>query len=237
MGYEEVETYGINPDALTYYGMPAVDFARALRDHNLPAPTGHYDFQNLLNAGDDAMNRYVDRVARARSSSGSSTSSGHIWSPTTRTLDTYKRVGRTAELIGARVSKAGLRVAYHNGGGEFVAQNGQYPYDIILKETDPALVKLQIDLYWFSFDTEQPPREWFKKAPGRFEMWHVKDMHKVNRRYTELGNGSIDYTRIWPDTAMSGMKHFFVEQGGNFAVDAMQSAADGIAYVKKYLTR
>ena len=68
-------------------------------------------------------------------------------------------------------------------------------------------------------------------------MWHVKDMHKVSRDYTEMGNGTIDYTKIWPDTAMSGMQHFFVEQGGNFAVNAMQSAADGIAYVKKYLQR
>jgi sugar phosphate isomerase/epimerase len=96
-------------------------------------------------------------------------------------------------------------------------------------------VKLQIDLYWLSFDTTDSPRSWFDRAPGRFEMWHVKDMHKVNRRYTELGNGSIDYTRIWPDAAMSGMKHFFVEQGGNFAVSPLQSAADGMAYVKKYL--
>ena len=47
-------------------------------------------------------------------------------------------------------------------------------------------------------------------------MWHVKDMHKVSRDYTELGNGSIDFTRIWPDASLAGMKHFFVEQGGNF---------------------
>jgi sugar phosphate isomerase/epimerase len=237
MGYEEVETYGINPDELTYYGMPAGDFARALRDYNLPSPTGHYDFQNLLSADDDPMNRYVDRVTEGAKLLGQQYVVWPYLEPKTRTLDTYKRVAERLNVIGARVSKAGLRVAYHNGGGEFVQQNGQYPYDIILKETDPALVKLQIDLYWFSFDTEQPAHDWFKKAPGRFEMWHVKDMHKVNRRYTELGNGSIDYTRIWPDTAMSGMKHFFVEQGGNFTVDAMQSAADGIAYVKKYLQK
>ena len=248
MGYEEVETYGLNPDTLAYYGMPAADFARALRDHNLPTPTGHYDFQNLINAGDDPMNRYVDRVTEGAKLLGQQYVVWPFVDPATRTIDTYKRVAERLNVIGARVAKAGLRVAYHNGGGEFVAQNGVFPYDILLKETDPALVKMQIDLYWYSFDTdaqagtsvaprEQPAREWFKKAPGRFEMWHVKDMHKVNRRYTELGNGSIDYTRIWPDTAMSGMKHFFVEQGGNFAVDAIQSATDGIAYVKKYLQK
>jgi len=129
MGYEEVETYGINPDALTYYGMPAGDFARALRDHNLPAPTGHYDFQNLIGATDDAMNRYVDRVAEGAKLLGQQYVVWPYVDPATRTLDTYKRVAERLNVIGARVSKAGLRVAYHNGGGEFVQQNGQYPYD------------------------------------------------------------------------------------------------------------
>ncbi|MEO7273762.1 MAG: hypothetical protein ABI211_17330 [Vicinamibacterales bacterium] len=59
----------------------------------------------------------------------------------------------------------------------------------------------------------------------------------VGRDYTEMGNGTIDYTRIWPDRALAGMQHFFVEQGGNFAVNALQSAADGIAYVTKNLPR
>ena len=126
---------------------------------------------------------------------------------------------------------------WHNNGGEFIAQAGQIPYDVILRETDPGIVKLQIDLYWHAHDTDDPPHALFKRAPGRFAMWHVKDMHKVSRDYTEMGNGTIDYTRIWPDAALSGMEHFYVEQGGNFAVSAMQSAADGVAYVKKYLQK
>ena len=235
MGYEEVETYGINPAALTYYGMPARDFARRLQDHNLPTPSGHYDMQQFLHASADEMNRYVDRCAEGARILGQQYITWTYLEPATRSLETYKRVADWLNAIGTRLAGSGVQVAYHNGGGEFVDQKGQFGYDIILRGTDPALVKLQIDLYWFAFDTTQPARAWFDRAPGRYEMWHVKDMHKVNRRYTELGAGSIDYTRIWPDAAMSGMKHFFVEQGGNFAVDAMQSAADGIAYVKRYL--
>ena len=98
-------------------------------------------------------------------------------------------------------------------------------------------MKLQVDLYWLAHDSKQPARYWFDKAPGRFVMWHVKDMHKVSRDYTELGNGSIDYTTIWPDAERSGMKHFFVEQGGNFTRDPMQSIADGATYVKRFLLR
>ena len=61
MGYEEVETYGINPEALTYYGLPAAEFVKRLTEHNLPTPSGHYDLQQFLNASADDLNRYVDR--------------------------------------------------------------------------------------------------------------------------------------------------------------------------------
>jgi sugar phosphate isomerase/epimerase len=235
MGYEEVETYGINPETLTYYGLPAAEFAKRLREHNLPTPSGHYDLQRFLNASADDLNRYVDRCVEGARVLGQRYIVWPFLEPGVRTLDTYKRVAGLLNAIGSRLAKSGVQVAYHNGGGEFIAQSGQLPYDIILRETDPKLVKLQIDLYWHAHDTNDPPHALFKRAAGRFVMWHVKDMHKVSRDYTELGNGTIDYTKIWPDAAMSGMTHFFVEQGGNFAVNAMQSAADGMAYVKKYL--
>lgn len=139
--------------------------------------------------------------------------------------------------VGERVGKAGLEFAYHNHGYEFVAQDGQVPYDYLLTHTDPSLVKLQVDLYWLAHDSPQPASYWFDRAPGRYVMWHVKDMHKVSRDYTELGNGTIDYTTIWPHAPRSGMKHFFVEQGGNFAKDPMQSVTDGAAYVKTFLLK
>jgi sugar phosphate isomerase/epimerase len=237
MGYEEVETYGINPDALTYYGLPAADFAKRLQDHKLPTPSGHYDLQNFMTASADDLNRYVDRCAEGARVLGQRYIVWPFLDPKQRTIDTNKKVAGLLNTIGTRLAKSGIAVAYHNGGGEFIPQNGQLPYDVILRETDSKLVKLQIDLYWHAHDTSDPPHALFKRAPGRFVMWHVKDMHKVSRDYTEMGNGTIDYTKIWPDAAMSGMQHFFVEQGGNFAVNAMQSAADGIAYVKKYLPR
>ena len=235
MGYEEVETYGLDPAALTYYRLPAKDFAQRLQDHNLPTPSGHYDLQRFLDGSADDLNRYVDQCAEGARILGQRYIVWPYLEPKLRTLDTFKRVAGLLNTIGARLAKSGLQVAYHNGGGEFIAQNGELPYDIILRETDPALVKMQIDLYWHAHDTSDPPHALFTRAKGRFVMWHVKDLHKVSRDYTELGNGTIDYTRIWPDTSLSGMRHFFVEQGGNFAVNAMQSAADGMAYVKKYL--
>jgi sugar phosphate isomerase/epimerase len=235
LGYQEVETYGFDPQALSYYRMPARDLAQQLRDRGLTTPSGHYDLNRFATASDDDLNRYVDSCIAGATQLGHRYITWPFLDEPLRQLDTFTRIVGRFNAIGERIAKGGLQFAYHNHGFEFVEQNGQVPYDIILRETDPKLVALQIDLYWLSHDSKQPPRYWFERAPGRYAMWHVKDMHKVSRDYTELGNGTIDYTRIWPDAAFSGMKHFFVEQGSNFAKDSMQSIADGAAYVKRHL--
>ena len=68
-------------------------------------------------------------------------------------------------------------------------------------------------------------------------MWHVKDMHKVSRDYTELGNGSIDYTVILPAASQAGLQYYYLEQGGNFAKDSMTSVADSVAFFRKNLEK
>jgi sugar phosphate isomerase/epimerase len=124
-------------------------------------------------------------------------------------------------MLSVSGSKAGLAFAYHNHDFEFVDYNGENGYNIIMRETDPALVKLQMDLYWIMHSSKLGPSDLFKKQPGRFVMWHIKDMDKVSRDYSELGNGSIDFTVILPEASRAGLQ-YYIEQGGNFAKDPMQ---------------
>lgn len=235
LGYEEVETYGFDPEGLGYYNLPARGFAQRLRDHGLTSPSGHYDLNRFATASDDDLHRYVDRCIEGAKLVGHRYITWPFLEEPLRPIESFSRIVGRFNAIGERVAKGGLQFAYHNHGFEFTEQDGRIPYDVVLRDTDPKLVKLQVDLYWLSRDSTQSPRYWFERAPGRYVMWHVKDMHKVSRDYTELGNGTIDYTKIWPDAAFSGMQHFFVEQGSNFARDSMQSIADGAAYVKRYL--
>jgi sugar phosphate isomerase/epimerase len=237
LGYEEVETYGFDPQGIGYYGLPAKTFRQRLQDHKLTAPSGHYDLNRFVSASEDDLKRYVDRCIEGAHSIGHSYITWPLLDAGDRTIEKFKMVAERLNIIGAQITKAGLQLAYHNHDFEFVEQNGQIGYDIILKETDPALVKLQMDLYWIARGSKISPNEWFKRAPGRFVMWHVKDMHKVSRDYTELGNGSIDFTRIWPDASLAGLKHYFVEQGGNFTHDPFRSIADSAEYVKRVLLK
>ena len=236
MGYEEVETYGIDPKALTYYGLPAVEFAKRLQDHNLVTPSGHYDLQQFLQGSADDLNRYVDRCAEGARILGQRYIVWPYIEPRLRTLDTFKQVAGLLNVIGSRLTKSWpsrrvsqprWRVRRPELGRSATTSSSRRP---IRRSSSCRSI-----FTGTRTARSDPPHTLFKRAPGRFVMWHVKDMHKVSRDYTEIGNGTIDYTKIWPDAAMSGMKHFFVEQGGNFAVSAMQSAADSIAYVERGL--
>jgi sugar phosphate isomerase/epimerase len=235
MGYEEVETYGFDAERIGYYGLPAKTFAQRLREHNFTTSSGHYDLNRYAGTSMDELTRYVDRSIEGAHALGQSYITWPLIDEGFRTIDKIKMIAGRLNVIGEQIKKAGLQLAYHNHDFEFVEQNGQIGYDVILKETDPALVKLQMDLYWIAHGSKLTPHEWFTRQPGRFVMWHVKDMHKVSRDYTELGNGSIDFTRIWPDAELAGLKHFFVEQGGNFTSDPFRSVADSATYVKTVL--
>jgi sugar phosphate isomerase/epimerase len=237
LGYEELETYGFDPKGIGYYGLPAKVFAERLRDLKLTAISGHYDLNRFASGSMDDLTAYVDRCIEGAHALGQTYITWPLLDPPDRTIEKFKMVAGRLNTIGAQIKKAGLQLAYHNHDFEFVEQDGQIGYDVILKETDPALVKLQIDLYWIARGSKLSANEWFKRAPGRFVMWHVKDMHKTSRDYTELGNGTIDFTRIWPDAALAGLKHFFVEQGGNFTHDPLRSIADSAEYVKRVLLK
>jgi len=157
--------------------------------------------------------------------------------PEQRNMTYFKRMPTILNSIGEQVNAAGLGFAYHNHGFEFDDHNGVNGYDLIVKETDPSLVKLQIDMYWVMHSSNQTPKELISQHPGRYVMWHIKDMDKVTRDYTELGNGSIDYTDILPDPKESGLEYYYLEQGGNFAHNAMRSAADSATYFKDHLQK
>jgi sugar phosphate isomerase/epimerase len=237
MGYQEVETYGFDPQGLRFYGLPAATFAEKLKSYGFTAPSGHYYLNRFVSTSVDDLMRYVDRCIEGAHALGQSYITWPLLDADARTIEKFKEVASRLNAVGARVKKAGLELAYHNHDFEFIEQNGQIGYDIITKETDPALVKLQIDLYWIAHGSKISANEWFRRQPGRFVMWHVKDMHRVSRDYTEVGNGTIDFTKIWPDAKLAGLKHFFVEQGGNFTHDPFRSVADSAEYVKRVLMK
>jgi sugar phosphate isomerase/epimerase len=217
--------------------MKAADFKQLLADHKMITTSGHYDFTKYFDKSTDEMMRYVDQCVEGAHALGQKYITWPWLDPAFRTLENFKLLAGKLNAIGERINKTGLGFAYHNHDFEFVDYNGDNGYNIIMRETDPTLVKLQMDLYWIMHSSKQSPSELFKKQPGRFVMWHIKDMDKVSRDYSELGNGSIDFTVILPEASRAGLQYYYIEQGGNFAKDPMQSITDSAAYFKKNLEK
>jgi sugar phosphate isomerase/epimerase len=238
-GYEEVETYGFNYGSnKNYWGYAPKVARQILDDSNLVSSAGHYDLDKFLlnGATADDMKRYVDQCIEGAHILGQTYIVWPWLSEELRTIVKFKLVAETLNTIGEQIKKAGLQLAYHNHDFEFKEQNGQLGYNIILQETDPSLVKLEMDLYWITYASSLTPHDWFVKQPGRYVSWHIKDMDKNNRDLQiTTGDGSIDFKPILADAELAGVKHLFVEQGNNYIPDAMQCVERSAQYVKKIL--
>lgn len=237
IGYEDCETYGYDSEKGAYYGLKASEFKKLLADNGMITTSGHYDFTKIFDKPADVMLRFVDHCIEGAHALGQKYITWPWLDPAFRTLDHFRQLTAKLNTIGERVNKARLGFAYHNHDFEFTDHGGENGYDIIMRETDTALVKLQLDLYWIMHSSKLSPAQLIAKQPGRFVMWHIKDMDKRTRDYSELGNGSIDYTVILPEASHAGLQFYYIEQGGNFANDPIQSVTDSAAYFKKNLER
>ena len=148
-------------------------------------------------------------------------------------LDQYKKVADQLNIAGERCKKSGIQLCYHNHDFEFKKQGDQYPYDVLLS-SDKNLVKMELDLYWVT-KAGQDPIALFKKHPGRFPLWHVKDMDNTpEQAFAEVGSGTIDFKEIFKHKKEAGMKCFFVEQD-KCPGDPFDSITKSIKYIKSNL--
>jgi sugar phosphate isomerase/epimerase len=145
-------------------------------------------------------------------------------------LDDYKLLADEFNLIGDKCKQSGLKFGYHNHAFEFTKLDDQVPYNILLERTDPDLCFMQIDFYWMVYGGCNP-EDYFNQYPGRFELWHVKDMDKSDKRGSiEIGQGIIDFPELFKQKENSGMKYFFVEQE-EFTIDMNESITMSYNYL------
>ncbi len=147
------------------------------------------------------------------------------------TLDEIKASIEVLNKTGEAAKKAGILFAYHNHDAEFRTVEGVVPYDLILSQTDKNLVKMELDLGW-TLKAGKDPVELFRKNPGRFHLWHVKDMDAAGN-IVEVGKGGFNLKRIFDNAKESGMHHFFVEQDG--APKPFENIATSYSNIRKML--
>ncbi|MDC6385818.1 sugar phosphate isomerase/epimerase [Muricauda sp. SK9] len=209
-GYAYVEAAGYNDGK--FYGMTPEDFKAYLESLGLKPVSTHQGTVTLENA--DEQIAAVKAAGFEYFTIPVPPMGMFTFDPEARTMGMKGTVEDLAEVLtelGKKCEAAGLKLLYHNHDFEF-KQNaeGEVTIDYLLENTDPKYVNFQMDLYWVT-KAGADPVAYFKKYPGRFKSWHVKDMDDEGK-FAPVGEGHIDFGRILEEKETSGMKKYFVEQ-------------------------
>lgn len=214
IGYKYIESAGYQDGK--FYNMTPEDFKNYLAGLGLVPLSTHQGTVTLENADDmiadvkaAGFKYFVIPVPPM----------GHFkYDPKTQSLSMTDDLGLIADILttlGKKCKEAGLELLYHNHNFEFEKnKNGIVPIEYFLENLDPEYVNFQIDLYW-AVKAGADPVAYFEKYPGRFKIWHVKDMDDQGR-FAPVGMGNIEFARILEKKEVSGMKYYIVEQDRTF---------------------
>jgi len=242
VGYKKIESAFSRKGG--YYGMKPKEFAKFLKDNGMSWKSHHVlgaPFKRPAGAKppvgadgkpitippmknlQDNMQELIDEVAEGEVEYLVCAST-----PVT-TLDEIKSSIEVLNKTDEACKKAGVVFAYHNHDAEFRGIEGQIPYELFLSQTK---MQMELDLAWATKGGKDPV-ELFKQHPGRFPLWHVKDLDKEMNTVLPVGEGTIDFKRIFASAETSGMKHFFVEH--DMPKDALASITSSYNYLSKML--
>lgn len=221
MGYSFVEAAGYGDGK--FYGMSPKEFKALLKKNGLKMRSSHTGM-NLPKEGewDNAMKWWDDCIAAHKA-----VGAKFIVKPSMGgygSLEELKKYCNYYNVVGEKCNKAGIRFGYHNHAKEFeTVLDGNLFYDYLLENTDPKKVMFELDLYWI-YKGKKNAVDYFKKYPGRFELFHVKDE-------MELGeSGKMDFKSSFDNAKLAGMKYYIVEvERYNF--EPLESVAKSFEYL------
>ncbi len=192
IGYDEVEFAG-------YYDRSPEEIGTMLDDLGLSAPAAHVPLQQIREAPDDLI-----QTAQAI---------GHDYlvCPYLREadrdgIDAYRQRAKDFSAFGKRCTDAGIQFAYHNHDFEFQEMDGTLPFEVLLEETTPEHVKMELDLYWVVAAGHEPI-DYVKQNPERYPLCHVKD-RSADGEMVSVGAGTMDFASIF---RAGNFEHYFVE--------------------------
>lgn len=239
MGYKKIEFYGpysfsaekqkqswaniskmVGFSGSGFFGNDAKQTKKILTEYGLSSPSMHTDL--------DTLRDHMGPLAEAAQTIGATyVTLPAIPDDERKNLDDYKKISSDFNKIGEAAKKYGIRFAYHNHGYGFSEMEGQIPFQMLLKQTDPGLVYLQMDLFW-TVAGGADPIKLFTENKGRYVMMHVKDMKSQARfsgdggneqqwmalfdQMTNVGEGVLDLKKILSVAKANGMEHFIIEQ-------------------------
>ncbi len=198
LGFKEIESAGSKKGY--YYGLTPKEMGATCKALGMKLTSGHVhldaNFEQTMEDAVSSGQEYL--ICSSLPSNG-------------QTVDNYKRVAEQFNKAGEACKKIGLKFGYHNHEYEFESENGEVLYDVLMDNTQDDLVHMELDLGWVVV-AGMNPISYFKKYPGRFPLWHLKDMDMTKKESTEFGKGGLDIEKMLSNKELSGATHIYIEQ-------------------------
>lgn len=257
MGYSEVESYSFDARPIQsnrFAGYAPEDFAKALQRAGLRCPSVHValggkDVDAVVHAAKAVGARFavssILRRGTGQAPYDGPPRAGYLAPMNAMTRADAHETARLANEVGAALKRAGLQYCYHNHYFEFAAlDDGECGYDVLWRETDPDLVKFEIDCGWMMVAGYDPVK-YMRRDPARVPMLHIKDflpaaagqtegLTGALRLGSELGRGALDYSAVFAALPDSAVEHTFAEQEGPFTrMKPLDAAREGMAFLRQ----
>jgi len=208
IGYQEIESS--QSEKGNYYGLEPKEIKKILKDQGMTLRSGHThidkNWQKSIDEAAEAGQEYI--ICSVLPSPG-------------QTVGNYQKSADLFNQAGEQCKKSGVMFGYHNHESEYDTVEGKVLYDVLLDNTNPALVHMEMDLGWV-IAAGKNPLAYFSKYPGRFPLWHLKDMSLSEKKSVEFGKGGVDLIGLMKQAKQAGMKYYFIEQE-EYAVTAFDS--------------
>lgn len=197
IGYREVEYGGGGYDKMDHAAL-----RKTMDRLGLKAPS--------LHIGYEALQADFDGAVKMAKTLGADTVILPWMGEAQRTAEGWKAAIANFSRWAEQLKKSGLDFGYHNHDFEFTVKPGGVSlFDTLVAQTDPALVKLELDLFW-AVAAGEDPKAIIRRNPGRIYAYHVKD-RTADGKMTSVGKGVIDFADIFTLNQTAGVKHFYVE--------------------------
>ncbi len=205
IGYEEVEF-----NAALFEKHSAPELLAMTHRAELSAASGHFDYESFPSKVSYARRlglKWMVCPILPKSQWGSP--------------EGYRRAAATFNDWGKLCQQHGMHFAFHNHNYEFQDLKGTTGFDILLKETDPELVWLEMDCYWIT-QAGRDPVLLLRQLGRRVRLLHLKDrkagqptsqeLNEAASHFTEVGKGSIAWRPLLAEAQKLGVEHYYVEQ-------------------------
>jgi sugar phosphate isomerase/epimerase len=219
IGIVEGELFGLNgPDSATLFGLPAAELKRALDENGMRVPISHIggDLTNTAAIGEIARALGVEAVVVALPSEFSGTVNGRFAMVPASSRAQLDGLVEKLDRVGREYRAMGLTFGYHNHHIEFTRVDGVVPFDYLMSNTDPDLVKIELDIGWLAA-ARVDPVAYLRRHAGRVVACHLKDYDPAivsdvpQRQLVAPGAGTIDFAAVLSAMNETGVRHGFVE--------------------------